>query len=210
MKPLSHKARRALIRIAYLSPAAVGAVLLIYACIPHLFFIWNGTAYDTLSPLSLVGRTWSECRALGEASSASGGAVMFSFVMTAAVVVFWICLILYASYAVAVGICSCRAFAFSPTDAEANRAKRWMQFFCPNRPLFVLSGLLPIVCAAFPTLLLSCYRNYLFYDMSLGVIGIPDLLLAALLCLLSLSLYLFTLRAQAEEHMDLFRLYKAK
>ncbi len=210
MKPLSPNARRILIRLAYLSPVVCGALLFVYACIPHLFFVWNGAAHDTLSPLALVSRTWTECRALGDAAVASGGAVIFSFVMTVAVVVFWICLVLYALYAVAACVCSIRAFALSPTDAQANRAKRWMQFFCPNRPLFVLTGLLPIMCAAFPHILLACYRSYLFYDVSLGFIGIPDLILAVILCLSSLALYFLTLRTQAEEHMDMFRLYKAK
>ena len=41
MKQLPSSAARPLIRVAYLLPLIVGVLLLIWACIPHLFFIHN-------------------------------------------------------------------------------------------------------------------------------------------------------------------------
>jgi hypothetical protein len=49
-----------------------------------------------------------------------------------------------------------------------------------------------------------------YTDMSIHFFGPPDLLLAAILISLNLAAYLCLLPAQAQEHMDMFRLYKAK
>lgn len=210
MKPLSTSARQGMIRAVYLSPAIVGTLLLIYSFIPHLFFVYGDAAYNTLSPFGLMGNTWTECQALFDAAEASVGAVSFSLMMSAAVVLSWICAILYAVMAAVSAICSCAAFSYRPTAKEANRAKRWMQFFCMNRVIYVIGLLLPILPAAFPHILLSCYQKQLHYNMSLHFMGPSDLLLAAILCTLNAAVFLCLLRAQNEEHMDMFRLYKAK
>ncbi len=202
--------RRLSIRLAYLAPLITGVILMIYGLIPHIFFMMNGKAYATLSTSELMSNTWSECRALFEGESASAGAFMFATWMRIAVVASWICIVLYAIFCIAATVCSTVAFAYPPTSKEANRAKRWMQFFCPNRPLYLLSCLLPLFPAAFPHLLLLCYRTQLVYDMSLHFIGLSDLLLAAILAALNIASFLLTLKDQDRGHLDLYRLYKSK
>ncbi len=202
--------KRAVIRLAYLAPLITGCLLLIWSFVPHIFFMMNGTAYETLSTAELMSNTWRECRALFEEASASPGAVMFATWMRIAVVAAWVCIVLYAFFCLAGAICSTVAFAYAPTAKEANLAKRWMQFFCPNRPLYVISCLLPLLPSAFPHLLLLCYRTQLVYDMSIHFIGPSDLLLAVLLSALNIGAFLLTLREQDRGHLDLYRLYKSK
>ena len=210
MKPLTSPLRRGLIRTVYLLPAITGLILLVYAMIPHLFFMRGELIYNTQSPFALMSTTWTECQALFDAVEASAGAVSFSFLMSAVVILSWIFSVLYTVVAIASAICSCVAFSHRPTAKESNRAKRWMQFFCANRVLYVISLLLPLLPAAFPYILVSCYQKQLFFDVSLYFMGPPDLLLAIVFAVLNAASFLFLLPAQSEEHMDMFRLYKSK
>lgn len=203
--------RRALIRIAYLLPAIFGIVMLIVALLPHVFFFYNGAAYETQSMLSLMASTWEESRAMLDGSvNGSSAAYFFSLIMSVFVVLSWVCGILYALTAAASAVCSCIAFAYPPTHPISNRSKRWMQFFCPNRVLYVLSNLLLLLPAAFPQILQHFYRTQFAYDMKLYFIGVNDLILAIVFVVVNVTSFLALLPAQADEHMDLFRLYKSK
>ena len=208
---LSSPARRAWIRIAYLLPALVALLLLIYACIPHLFFLFEGEAHETLNLFTLMSNTWDEGRALIKgATDGSGNALMFSYIMTCGVIVSWVAIVLYTLVTGPAAVCSCYAFSKEPTSRESNLAKRWLRFFCPNRILFVLTNLLPIFPSLFPYLLLANYRAYWNYDIKLFYIGPPAWVLVVLLLLLGILPFLLLLPAQASEHLDMFRLYKAK
>ena len=212
MMALSSSAKRTLIRIAYLIPLFSGLILLIYACIPHLYFVHNNTAMDTLSVFGLVNNTFQQCSAItGGTQSGSPAATVFAYTMIFFAVLFWIALLVYAVMAITSAITSVTAFSYPPTSREANRAKRWMQFFCIGRAVYVIDNLLLLLAAAFPQILLHFYRTQMGYvDMSLHFFGPSDLLLAAILIALNLIAFLTLLPAQAEEHLDMFRLYKAK
>jgi hypothetical protein len=68
-----------------------------------------------------------------------------------------------------------------------------------------------LLSAAFPHILTYFYRMHLGYrDMSVHFFGPSDLLLAGILLVCNFTLFFVTLRAQAEEHMDMYRLYRAK
>ena len=206
---LSSPTKRALIRLCYLLPAITGAALAIWAFIPHLFFKFNSIG-KTQSPFTLICERWDGCQTILNGAEASGPAIAYSFTVSALIIISWIFLILYAIVAAAAAICSTVAFSYRPTEKEANRAKRWMQFFCANRVLYVSTLLLPLLPAAFPNILLACYRKQMLYDASLYFIGPSDLLLAAIFVTLNIASFLVLLKAQNEEHMDMFRLYKAK
>lgn len=211
MKRLPSPLARAWIRIAYLLPAILGLAMLIYAFVPHLFYFYNGVPYETWSPFTLMGNTWDECQVMLDASATgSSSAYFFSLIMSVFVLLSWICAILYGIMAAASAIFSCAAFSKAPTDRFANRSKRWMQFFCPNRVLYVITNLLLLLPAAFPYLLQYFYRTQMSYEMKLYFIGPSDLLLAGIFVALNLISFLALLPAQAREHMDMFRLYKAK
>ncbi len=210
MSHSSSALRRTWIRLSYLLPALTGLVLLIFFCVPHVFFMLDGEPHATLSPYTLLCRSWSESQGLREAQSATPAATTFAMLISVVVALSWILMIVYAIVAIAAAVCSTVAFSYGPTDRNANRAKRWLQFFCPNRALLWLSALFPLLPAAFPYILLACYRKYLLYDMSLHFIGPSDLLIASIATVLNLTLMILTLRAQSEEHMDMYRLYKAK
>lgn len=211
MKQLPSSVARPLIRIAYLMPAISGLVMLALACVPHIFFFYNGAPYDTQSPFVLMSNTWREAQAMLTAqTTGSGGAYFFALFMSISTVLSWICIIFYGTTAIAAAICSGVAFAHAPTDRLANRAKRWMQFFCPGRVLYVISNLLLLLPASFPYLLQHCYRTQLGYHMRLYFIGVSDLLLCGILITLNLTAFLTLLSAQTREQMDMFRIVKQK
>lgn len=211
MSNTSFRGARTLIRIAYLLPVISLVGLLIHFAIPHIFFLWKDEVYETVNLFGLMGNTWRECRVATDLSvDGSVESLYFSYVMSFFVILSWVCIVLFAILAVASAVFSCRAFAYAPTDREANRAKRWMQFFCPNRVLYVLTCLLPLIPAAFPMILEACYRKFFFYEIEVLYIGPADLLTAAIAVLLCVGSFLALLPAQSREHMDLYRLYKAK
>ena len=211
---MSNRAARrwGLIRLSYLMPAISGVLLLIWGLIPHLYFYHDGAAYETMSSLSLVTNTFSTCReVLNGSTEGSELAILFSNTMRFFCVLFWLGVLSYTLAAVTSAICSCYAFSKDPTSRDANRAKRWMRFFCPGRVGFVLMQAVALLSAAFPHILTYFYRMHMGYrDMSVHFFGPSDLVLCAILLLCNIALFLATLRAQAEEHMDMYRLYKAK
>lgn len=211
MRGPSNSVLRVLIRLAYWMPLITLAVLLIHFAIPHIFFLYNEEIYETMNTFTLMGNTWTECRAMTDAATnGSSEALTFSYVMTFFVILSWVSIALFAVLAIASAVCSSRAFAYAPTDREANRAKRWMQFFCPNRFLYALTCLLPLIPASFALILEACYRKFFFYDVEVLFIGPAELLTVAICVVLCVASFLTLLPAQSRLHMDMYRLYKAK
>lgn len=211
MKQLKSSIARPLIKWAYLMPALTCLVTLLWACIPHLYFLYGGAAYETMSPFHLLGNAWEQSqRFLGEDRTVLANELFFAYAMIASVVIGWLAILWHALTSFSTAACALYAFSKEPTDKRSNVAKRLLQFVCPNRPCYVIFNLLPLVLAAFPYFLTYCYRENLWMDMTVCYFGPPDLLLSGILVLLSLASYLLTLKAQAREHLDMFRLYKGK
>ena len=211
MKQPSSALSRALIRVTYLLPALFGLCLLILAFVPHVFFMYNGKLQPTNSPFVLMSNTWEATTpVVSAATQSSSTTYFFSLIMTVLTVLSWVCIFIYASMAIASAICSTVAFSCAPTDRLANRAKRWMHFFCPNRVMYVVSNLLLLLPAAFPNLLAHFYRTQLGYDVKVFFIGASDLLLAVIFILLSTAAFLALLPMQAREEMDMYRLANRK
>ena len=211
MSELNASTQRKLIRVVYLPPALTGLLMLIYACVPHLYFVYNGQAHDTLSPLQLLQNTWQSCRTMLEnATDGSSAALYFSYAMSFFVILTWLLILLYAVMAIASLLCSCVAFSCPPTDRQANQAKRWLQFFCPNRGLYVVTNLLPILTALFPYVLLYFYRVSLAHVMRVHYFGPPDILLAVLCSAANIAAFLCLRKAQEQQQMDMYQLYKEK
>ena len=212
MISLSSPTKRTLIRASYLCPLIGGLLLWIYFAIPHLYFIQGRLAYDTQSTFGLVSNTLRECGAtLSGATEGTSDAIYFAYTAGFFAILFWIALIAYTVTALAAAIGSLYAFSKEPTSKESNRAKRYVRFLCPNRVAYVICNLSLLLSAAFPQILTACYHRQMGYtDISLHFFFAPDLLVAVLAVAVSLASYLALLRAQAAEHLDLFRLYKAK
>ena len=210
MKPLSSAAKRFWVRLAYLMPAIVGLLLLIHSLVPHLYFIYEEELYQTMSSHRLMSNTWESCMAMLENESADQYVTFFSYIMVIFVVLSRLFALLYAIFAVLVTAMSIRAFSVSPTDRTANRSKRWLHLYCPNRVAYAVFGLLPLLPAFFPYLLSHFYRSRLGMEMKVFFFGPSDPLLAGVLILLLELSFFLTLRMQSETHLDLFRLYKKK
>ena len=211
MKPLSSSIRHKLIWTAYLLPFACALILIVWALIPHMFFIYGGDVKETVSLFELMGNTWKQCTdTLSGDAKNSTTAIYFSYIMIAAVVISWLSFALYLLASAIGAVCACMAFSKDPLDPAANRVKRWMKFFCFNRVVFSAVNLLPVLPFLMPQLLILLYRKWFAYDMSLHYFAIPSWIVALLLAVLSFALFVSTLRLQREEHLDLFRLYKSK
>ena len=212
MRYLPSPLRRGLIRASYLCPLLCGALMLVVFAVPHLYFIYGNTAYETFSSFDLLSNASSECIAiLNGTNKGTSDAVYFSYSVGFFAMVFWVALIAQLITAIAAAVCSLYAFSKEPTSRESNRAKRWFRFICPNRVTYVISNLALLLSAAFPHILLYCYHHQMGYvGISLHFYFGSDLLYAGILVGISVLSYLALLPAQADEHMDLFRLYKAK
>lgn len=211
MNEPSHTARRFFCRLSYLLPAIVGLTLLIWACTPHLFFVNKGEAHETMSLFTLMKNTWTDCQAtLDGTTENTAAAAYFSYIMSAAVVVAWIAIVLFGINALASAVFSLSALGKEPTHPEANAAKRWMKFFCFNRVWLAITLLFPILPALVPVVLAHLYRKIFVYDITVHYFGPPAWIIAILLSVAQFVLFVATLRAQASEHLDMFRLYKAR
>ena len=181
--------------------------MLILFAIPNLFFLYQGEAHKTWSLFGLLGNTWKECSRLGDVSV---NAFWFSMTMRFFVVLSLLAMLGYLLTAIPAAICSSKAFSVPPTHPDANRAKRWLRFFCPNRILYAVTNLLLLVSALFPHILLANYRSQMGYVMELWYTPqwLPLWLVAAVLAVLNLTSFFALLPAQEREQMDMFRLYK--
>jgi hypothetical protein len=209
MNEMTQSSKKGLIRLSYLLPAISGGVMLILFLIPCMFFFYNGEAHRTWSLFGLLGNTWKIC---GELTRTSAEVFWFSIVMRFFVVLSFLAILGYLLMAIPAAICSVKAFSFPPTHPEANSAKRWLRFFCPNRITFAISNLLLLLPALFPNILLSNYRSQLGYVMKLYYepLPLPLWLVAAVLIVLNLTVFFALLGEQEREQMDMFRLYKKK
>ena len=203
--------RRALCRLAYLLPFLVGVILLIWACLPHVFFVKDGEAHQTMSLFRLMRNTWTECRTVMSGTTENtAAAAYFSYIMSAYAVASVVATVGFAVNATASAFCSLSALGKAPTHPEANDAKRWMRFFCFNRIWLAVTLLFPILPTLFPVVLAHMYRKMFVYDITVHYFGPPAWIVVILLSVAQLALFLATLRAQADLHLDMFRLYKAR
>ena len=154
MNRISSKAARPLIRFAYLLPLIVGVFLLVYAAAPHLFYVLDGDPRESKGLFELMADTWDFChKQLDGVFEITPEAMYFPYIMMTCIVLSWISCFLYAIAAIPSAICSLIAFSYPPTSKTANFAKRWMQFFCPNRGTYVFFQVIPIFSACFPLIL---------------------------------------------------------
>lgn len=210
MKGFFKKHSRFFSRAVYLLPLTVGLLLLALALIPHLYFVSPGGVHETMSPLQLVNNTWDVCKGLLDGNSDDPYSIMFSYIMTFFVILFWIFVAVYAIFVILVTVCALCAFSVSPTNRVSNRAKRVMHLLCPNRICYGLFGILPIFPSFFPYILSHFYYSRLGMDMKVFFFGPPDPIWAIGLVLLMELGFFLTLNMQSRSHTDMFRLYKKK
>ena len=211
MKSASSPFWRYGIRAVYLLPVLTWVTTLIAVCVPHLFFIYDGIAHETVSTVQLMGNAWQESLSLLQGTAnGTPAAVLFSYAATAVVILSWIAIFWHALTAIPAAICSCYAFSNPPTARITNRIKRIFQIFCPNRICYVLFNLLPLLPAFFPQILVSLYASMLGMTVSVHAFGIMDWIPTVLLTALNVVSFLGTLSLQSRLHLDLFRLYKAR
>lgn len=204
---MSNNTSRLLIRLSHWLPVFNGVALLVYALIPHLWFVYEGEAYTTLSLFQLAENTWLECRTIRQnAVKYSGAQRLFAQEMTTVTVLFWVFLVLYFILAIATAAGASYAFSKKPTDRLSKRAKRIVSLFCPNRVCYVLFQLLPLFCGAFPYFLVG-FRSKTEEIFTVHYEIISDLLLAGILIGCSILLYLILLPQQKKQQMDLFTVY---
>ena len=209
MSRISVKGRRALIHLCYLLPALFGIALLIYALIPHLWFVYNGELYSTMNLFELQGNAWDFYEQIKAGKIESAVAVTwFEQLLPIVSVLFWILPILYGLVASLIMVCSLVAFSFEPTTRVANRTKRILHLVCPNRISYLLFPLLPLFSSLFPQLILWLYQ-WQGMKIRLYTYFVADWILVLVFALLNAVAFIVLLPLQNESRMDMFRIYKS-
>ena len=199
-----------LIRLAHLLPIFCATVLLLLACIPHFFYLADGTTRNTLSLFELMGNTYnSGTTFLGGTIQGTTADLYFYFVM---LTLFWVsvlCMVLYGLFCVATALMTCFVWTpmRTPTELE-NKLKRAYRILVPNRGFFVVFQLLPLIPSLFPYLFGLFANRMLGQNMRVYYLGIPDFVIILLLGAASLTLFFVTLSDQKHNKMDLFRIFK--
>ena len=209
MKHYSNPARRALIYLCYLLPSIFGILLLIYAAVPHFWFVYNGEAYSTMNLFELQKNAWEFYEQVAAGTVENTAAVVwFEQLLPVVSALFWILPILYAVVATLVTVCSFVAFSFEPTSRTANRTKRILQIVCPNRVAYLLTALLPLFSALFPQMLLLLYRMQ-GMNIRLYTFFVADWILVLIFAVINAAVFILLLPMQGEEHLDMFSIYKS-
>ncbi len=197
------------VRLCYLLPLAAGALLLIPALVPHIFFLQDGSLSATVNLFDLLGYIRAEAKEAvrAESGSVASSTYYFALLMSILTVASWFLTVWYGAFAVGTAAVSVWSFAAPPSQA-VNTAKRVYRIFVPNRTAYSLFCFLPLLPALMPVLYTRLLRSMLGMTVSVHFYGAPDwiyALAAGLLCAIS---FFLLLRVQAEKRMDLFRIYK--
>ncbi|MBO7273862.1 MAG: hypothetical protein J6V22_03305 [Clostridia bacterium] len=209
MKHQSNPTHRVLIHLCYFLPAIFGILLLIYATVPHLWFVYNGDAYSTMNLFELQDNAWDFYNQIQSGAIESSSAVTwFEELLPIVSALFWILSVLYAILATAIAVCAMVAFSFEPTTRIANRTKRVLHLVCPNRVCYLLLPLLPLISALFPQLILLLYRMQ-GLKISLYTYFVADWILVLIFAVVNALVFFLLLPMQSEEHLDMFRIYKS-
>ena len=209
MSNLSVRTRRILIQLCYLLPALFGILLLIYAAVPHLWFVYNKEAYSTMDLFELQGNAWEFYEQIQAGKIESTSAVVwFEQLLPVVSALFWILPIVYAFVTVLITVCSLVAFSYEPTTRIANRTKRILHLICPNRITYLLFPLLPLFSSLLPQLLLWLYQ-WQGMNIRLYTFFVADWVLVLVFALLNAVAFILLLPLQSESRMDMFRIYKS-
>ena len=209
MSRMSVKGRRALIHLCYFLPALFGVALLIYAAVPHLWFVYDGEAYSTMNLFELQSNAWDFYEQIKSGAIENSGAVVwFEQLLPIVSVLFWILPIVYAFVVLLITVCSIVAFSFEPTTRIANRTKRILHLVCPNRITYLLFPLLPLFSSLFPQLLLWLYR-WQGMSIRLYTFFLADWILVLIFAVINAVVFILLLPLQSEARMDMFRIYKS-
>ena len=198
------------VRLAYLLPLLSAVALLILAATPCFFFQSRGEAFESMSLFGVMTNTYENCKGfLDGTASGSTSALYFSYVMSAILLVSLILMVLYAVFILFTAL----LFPFiwtpnAPGHPTVNQLKRAYRILVPNRGCYVVCNLLPILPSCFPYFLELFYNKLLGDPATLHYLFLPNPIITAVLCALSVTLFLTTLTAQRENRMDLFRIYK--
>ena len=196
------------IRLVYLLPLFAGALLLIPAFAPHIFFYRSGSLSATVNPVDMLGYLRAEAdRVLHATEPVAQSSYRFAMLASALTVAAWFFMIWYALFAVATAVLSVWAFGAAPSEA-LNLAKRVYRVFVPNRVFYGIFCFLPLPVAFMPYFYARFLGTLSETAVSVHFYGAPDFayaLLAGVAC--ALPFYLL-LPAQKEKRMDLFRIYK--
>ena len=209
MKRYVNPTHRALIHLCYFLPAIFGILLIIYAAVPHLWFVYNGEAYSTMNLFELQENAWDFYMQVQSGAIESNEAVVwFEDLLPVVSALFWILPILYAILVLAITVCSIVAFSFDPTTRIANRTKRILHMVCPNRVTYLLIPLLPLFSSLFPQLMLWLYRLQ-GMDIRLYNFFLADWILVLIFAVVNAVVFILLLPMQNEAHLDMFRIYKS-
>ena len=207
--------RRILCWVAYLLPLLFGILFPIYAAREHVWYIRTEgteiTVHETVNLPTLRENAKEACDALLDNGEQTDTAMQTAaYALKAFLIVATVASVLFSFTVILTAGCTVVAFCLPPTHRYANFAKRLLRFFCPNRICLLLSFLWALVPALLPHVLLFCYRSLMGMTIRVHFDPMADWIFVLIGIALCAALYILTLPWQAEEHLDMFRIYKSK
>ena len=199
-----------LARLSYLLPLLSGALLLIPAFVPHIFFYRGKSLSATIGLFDLLGYLRAGAANVLHASETVAPSIYRSALLASILTaVSWFLIVWYAIFAIlsaVVGVWS----ACGVPSASLNTAKRVYRIVVPNRVFYGIFCFLPIL----PALMPYCYERFLSTTLSETVrvyfYGAPDWVFALIGGVLCAVPFFLSLRAQKEQKIDLFRIYRVQ
>lgn len=197
-----------LVRLSYLLPLLSGLLLLIPAFVPHIFFYRGKSLSATIGLFDLLGYLRAEASHVLHASETVAPSIYRSALLASILTVAsWFFIVWYAIFAIlsaVVGIWASQKIS----SASLNTAKRVYRIVVPNRVFYGIFCFLPLL----PALMPYCYERFLSTTLSETVrvyfYGPPDWVWALIGGVLCAVPFFLSLRAQKEQKIDLFRIYR--
>ena len=209
---LSRSAGTHLTRLCYVLPLVFGAVMLVLALLPRLFYQSGNDIFDEMSLFQLLDNTYTNClRVIQNPATGSASEVYFSYIMFTFWVLSWLCILLYALFAIFTACMSSVVWSpDSPATPLGNNFKRCYRILVPNGACYVIFCALPLLPACYPYLLQLFYSTVLKTPANVHYFGAPDFVPVLIFSVACSALFILTRSAQKELRMDLFKLYKVK
>ncbi len=199
-----------LIRLTYLLPLFLSALLLLPMLIPHFFYYQEKQFSVTLNLPDLLGYLWSETGNILSTSGSENMSVYYLAILGKALVILsWVLLVWYAVFAVSTAVLSIWTFAGQPTE-KGNLAKRVYRILVPNRGFYIACCLIPVPISLMPFFYRLFAEKMAGSITSVAFYGPPDIVYAGIAAVFSILPFCLLLRSQKERKLDLFRIYSVR
>lgn len=197
---MKKKSKENLIYLRYLLPIIISFVIIIMLFVPSYRFIFSGEVGNRMSTATLISNSWEQARnVLFGTAEQTDAAMIFSRTLFALIIILVIAFLL--SFAVNIWVASVAFRYFLSSDEDsAERARRVLCVFVPNRIVFSFFSVLGLAISCLPYLMRPLYSFNYSQNVSV-VLEAPDALIVGGVLVLALTV-LSIVSAPIEKALD--------